>query len=292
MGYQIELRHFTYFMAVAEELHFRKAADRLFISQPGLSRQIKQMEEIIGVALFVRNKRKVTLTAAGVYLKKELDYIFNHIDFTIRQTRLIDQGSNGEIRIGFLGSAMQTVIPELLVMVNKELPDIQFSLEEMSNHLQVEAVEKDQLDLGFVRLARVPEGIQKKTVHTDSFSMVVPLEHRLTSETFKSIAQVSEEHFILFSSDYSSLYYDKIMSICEDKGFTPKVTHKSVHAQTIFKLVESGLGVAIVPTSLQQGFDLGVKFLEIPKIPQKAILSVIWKKDNRNPALQQILKFL
>ncbi|WP_109852865.1 LysR family transcriptional regulator [Aquimarina sp. AU58] len=292
MSYQIELRHFTYFMAVAEELHFRKAADRLFISQPGLSRQIKQMEEIIGVALFVRNKRKVTLTAAGVYLKKELDYIFNHIDFTIRQTRLIDQGSNGEIRIGFLGSAMQTVIPELLVMVNKELPDIQFSLEEMSNHLQVEAVEKDQLDLGFVRLARVPEGIQKKTVHTDSFSLVVPLEHQLTSKTFKSIAQVSDEHFILFSSDYSSLYYDKIMSICEDKGFTPKVTHKSVHAQTIFKLVESGLGVAIVPTSLQQGFDLGVKFLEIPKIPQKAILSVIWKKDNRNPALQQILKFL
>lgn len=292
MGYQIELRHFTYFMAVAEELHFRKAADRLFISQPGLSRQIKQMEDIIGASLFVRNKRKVTLTVAGVYLKKELDYIFNHIDFTIRQARLIDQGSNGEIRIGFLGSAMQTVIPELLVKVNQELPDIQFSLEEMSNHLQVEAVEKDQLDLGFVRLARVPEGIQMKTVHRDTFSLVVPLQHQLTPKTFKSIAQVSEEHFILFSSGYSSLYYDKIMSICEDKGFTPKVTHKSVHAQTIFKLVESGLGVAIVPSSLQQGFDLGIKFLEIPKIPQKAILSVIWKKDNRNPALQQILKFL
>jgi DNA-binding transcriptional LysR family regulator len=292
MSYQIELRHFTYFMAVAEELHFRKAADRLFISQPGLSRQIKQMEEIIGVALFIRNKRKVMLTAAGIYLKKELDYIFNHIDFTIKQTRLIDQGSNGEIRIGFLGSAMQTVIPKLLIMVNKELPDIQFSLEEMSNYLQVEAVEKDQLDLGFVRLARVPQRIKMKTVHIDSFSLVVPLEHRLTSTTFKSIAQVSEEHFILFSSDYSSLYYDKIMSICEDKGFTPKVTHKSVHAQTIFKLVESELGVAIIPTSLQHGFDLGVKFLEIPKIPQRAILSVIWKKDNRNPALQQILKFL
>ncbi|GGX15912.1 LysR family transcriptional regulator [Aquimarina muelleri] len=292
MGYQIELRHFTYFLAVAEELHFRKAADRLFISQPGLSRQIKQMEEIIGVTLFIRNKRKVSLTVAGEYLKKELDYIFNHIDFTIKQTRLIDKGSDGEIRIGFLGSAMQTIIPELLIKVNEQYSNVQFSLEEMSNHLQVEGIEKDQLDLGFVRLARVPKGIQMKTVHVDTFSLVLPKNHYLEEKNFKNIAQVSDQHFILFSSDYSSLYYDKIMSICEDKGFTPKVSHKSVHAQTIFKLVESGLGVAIVPTSLQYGFDLGVKFLEIPKISQKATLSVIWKQDNRNPVLEKIWRFL
>ncbi|WP_103068591.1 LysR family transcriptional regulator [Aquimarina sediminis] len=292
MSYQIELRHFTYFMAVAEELHFRKAADRLFISQPGLSRQIKQMEDIIGVALFIRNKRKVSLTAAGEYLKKELDYIFNHIDFTLKQTKLIDKGSDGEIRIGFLGSAIQTVIPDLLVKVNEEYPNIKFSLEEISNYLQVEAIQKDQLDIGFVRLARVPEGMQMKTIHVDTFSLVLPDNHHLSKSTFKSIKQVSNEHFVLFSSDYSSLYYDKIMSICEDKGFTPKVSHKSVHAQTIFKLVESGLGVAIVPTSLQYGFDLKVKFLEIPKIPQKSALSIIWKEDNRNPALWQIMKFL
>ncbi len=292
MSYQIELRHFTYFLAVAEELHFRKAADRLFISQPGLSRQIKQMEEIIGVTLFIRNKRKVSLTVAGQYLKKELDYIFNHIDFTMKQTRLIDKGSDGEIRIGFLGSAMQTVIPELLIQANATYPDIQFSLEEMSNHLQVDAIEKDQLDLGFVRLARVPKGIEMKTVHTDTFSLALPINHKLNEKTFTSIKQVSDEHFILFSSDYSSLYYDKIMSICEDKGFTPKVSHKSVHAQTIFKLVESELGVAIVPTSLQRGFNFKVKFLEIPKISQRAELSIVWKKDNRNPVLKRIKNLL
>ncbi|MBQ4822566.1 LysR family transcriptional regulator [Aquimarina sp. MMG016] len=292
MSYQLELRHFTYFLAVAEELHFRKAAERLFISQPGLSRQIKQMEEIIGAKLFTRNKRNVNLTEAGKYLKKEVEYIFNHIDFTIKQTNLINAGSDGEIRIGFLGSAMQTVIPELLVKVNETYPNIQFSLEELSNHLQVEAIEKDQLDLGFVRLARVPKGLCMKTVHIDSFSLVLPKEYPLDQSSFKNIKQVSDEHFILFSSDYSSVYYDKIMSICEDKGFTPKVSHKSVHAQTIYKLVESGMGVAIVPTSLKHGFDLGVKFLEIPRIPQKAILSVIWKEDNHNPALHQMLKFL
>ncbi len=292
MSYQIELRHFTYFLAVAEELHFRKAAERLFISQPGLSRQIKQMEDIIGARLFIRNKRNVELTAAGVYLKKEIDYIFNHIDFTIKQTGLIDKGIEGEIRIGFLGSAIQSVIPKLLVQVDKEFPKIQFSLEEMSNYDQVAALLKDQLDIGFVRLARVPEGFRMKTVETDTFSLVVPNDHVLNKDNFRSVAQVSSAHFILFSSDYSSLYYNTIMSICEDKGFTPIVSHKSVHAQTIFKLVENGLGVAIIPTSLQHGFDLNVKFLEIPNIPQKAVLSVIWKEDNRNPALEKLKKFL
>ncbi|MBQ0733070.1 LysR family transcriptional regulator [Aquimarina celericrescens] len=288
MSYKLELRHFTYFLAVAEELHFRKAADRLFISQPGLSRQIKQMEEIIEAKLFIRDKRNVRLTIAGQYLKKELDYIFNHINFTIKQTRLLDLGSDGEIRIGFLGSAMQTVIPELLVSANNTFPNIRFSLEEMSNYLQVDAIEKDQLDLGFVRLARVPKGVKMKTIHTDTFSLVLPKTHHLDVQSFKNIGQVSNENFILFSSDYSSLYYNKIMSICEDRGFKPKVSHRSVHAQTIFKLVESGLGVAIVPTSLQFGFDLEVKFLEIPKIKQTAVLSVIWKENNRNPALQKI----
>lgn len=291
MSYQLELRHFTYFLAVAEELHFRKAAERLYISQPGLSRQIKQMEEIIGAELFIRTKRKVELTAAGQYLKKEVAFIFNHIDFTIKQTDLIAKGSDGQIRIGFLGSAMQTVIPDLLIKMNHEFPNIHASLEEMSNYHQVEAIEKDKLDIGFVRLARVPDGLKMKTVLIDTFSLVLPEDHWLDISNFKSIDQASEEGFILFSSDYSNVYYDKIMSICENKGFTPRVSHKSVHAQTIFKLVESKLGVAIVPTSLQYGFDLKVKFLEIPKIPQKATLSVIWKEDNRNPALQQVRKF-
>ncbi len=291
MSYQLELRHFKYFEAVAEELHFRKAAERLFISQPGLSRQIKQMEKIIGTELFIRNKRNVVLTEAGFYLKKELDFIFNYIDSAIKQTRFIGIGIDGEIRIGFLGSAMQTVIPELLVKTNQKYPDIRFNLEEMSNYDQVEAILKDELDIGFVRLARVPVGLKKATVQTDSFSLVLPENHELDNHTFKDISQVSEENFILFSSDYSSLYYDKIMSICEDKGFTPKVSHKSVHAQTIFKLVESGLGVAIIPTSLQDGFNLKVKFIEIPNIPQRATLSVIWKIDNRNPALEKIMSF-
>jgi DNA-binding transcriptional LysR family regulator len=292
MGYQLELRHFNYFLAVAETLHFRQAAEKLFISQPGLSRQIKQMEEILGTRLFERNKRKVALTPAGEYLKTELEFVLNHLEVTKRQLKAISDGNLGEIRIGFLGSAMQNVIPELLLKLKEEYSGIKTSLEELSNNAQVNAVLKDKLDFGFVRLARVPKGIELRPVFEDTFSVVLPKGHKLNSTSFKGVEQLSAESFVLFSQDYSPLYYDTVMSICEDAGFTPEVSHKSVHAQTIFKLVENHMGIAIVPTSLQYGFQMDVKFIELHKIQQRAILSVIWKSDNRNPVLQHCIDLL
>ncbi|MCH7402110.1 LysR family transcriptional regulator [Belliella kenyensis] len=285
----IELRHLEYFRAVAEELNFGRAAERLFISQPGLSRQIKQMEEILEVQLFERTKRKVALTPAGHFLKAEVDYIFNHLELTKTQLKEIASGNIGELRVGFLGSAAHTVIPDLLVKISQTYPGIKTSLEELSNAIQIEMLAKDKLDLGFVRLARVPESLEMKMVHEDTFSVVLPREHPLSEHEFKHVGQLKEENFILFSQDYSSIYYDKIMSICEDKGFSPRITHKSVHALTIFKLVEAGLGVAIVPTSLKQGYDLKVKFIELDKIKQKTELYAVWKKRNRNAALGKVL---
>tara|TARA_R110002033_G_scaffold79931_2_gene130955 strand:+ start:24645 stop:25538 length:894 start_codon:yes stop_codon:yes gene_type:complete len=292
MGYQLELRHFNYFLAVADELHYRKAAEKLFISQPGLSRQIKQMEEILGTPLFVRNKKKVALTPAGEYLKAEVEFIVNHLELTKKQLKLIADGAIGEIRIGFLGSAMQTVVPNLLLKLRDKYPQIKTSLDELSNNAQVNAILKDKLDIGFVRLARVPDGLGITTVMKDTFSLVLPSAHPITKDNFKNVGELAQEDFILFSQDYSALYFDTVMSICEDAGFTPRVSHKSVHAQTIFKLVENNLGIAIVPTSLQYGFDMGVKFIELKKIKQKAELSVIWKKDNRNPTIKHCLNLV
>jgi DNA-binding transcriptional LysR family regulator len=292
MGYQLELRHFHYFLAVADELHFRKAAEKLFISQPGLSRQIKQMEEILDTPLFIRNKKKVTLTPAGDYLKTEVEFIINHLEVTKKQLKFITEGNFGEIRIGFLGSAMQTVVPDLLIKLRDRFPQIKTSLEELSNTAQVNAILKDKLDIGFVRLARVPDDLGIKTVLKDTFSLVLPENHQITNENFKSIRQLAHEDFILFSQDYSPLYFDTVMSICEDAGFTPKVSHKSVHAQTIFKLVENNLGIAIVPTSLQYGFKMGVKFIALTKIKQRAELSIIWKKENRNPTIKHCLNLV
>ena len=289
---QIELRHLRYFLALADELHFRKAAERLFISQPGLSRQIKQLEEELDVQLFSRSKRKVALTEAGKYLQHSALNIFNHLEFTTRSIKLIEQGEEGEVRIGFVGSAMQKVIPDLLIKMNKLFPRLHTSLEEHNNQDQIDAIEHNRLDIGFVRLTRVPHGIKMKTILEDSFSVVLPANHKLTPKTFKNVAQLADEDFILFSSDYSHGYFDIIMSICEDQGFSPKVSHKSVHANTIFRLVENNLGVSIIPTSLRHGFDLNVKFIELKNIPQVTKLSAVWREQNFNPTLGKLLSLL
>jgi DNA-binding transcriptional LysR family regulator len=288
----MELRHLHYFKAVAEELNFRKAADRLYISQPGLSRQIRQLEEELSVTLFDRDQRNVSLTAAGSYLKAEVDFLLNHLETIKGQLNQIQAGKIGELRIGFLGSASNQIIPRLMSKLNAYQPLVNVNLEELSNSLQVEMVQKDKLDLGFVRLNSVPDALEMKTIAKDSFSLVVPTNHPITAVDFVSMYQFKEESFVLFSSDYSNFYYDQIIGICRDAGFSPKIQHKSVHALTIFKLVESGLGVAIVPTSIQEGYEINVRFMEIPDIPQFTELVVIWKKGNRNPVLRQVLDLI
>jgi len=291
-SYQIELRHLIYFLTVAEELHFRRAAEKLFITQPGLSKQIKQMEGSLGTLLFMRDKKKVKLTSAGHYLKKEVETLLSHLEVMKRQVALIGEGQMGEVRIGFLGSAMQQVIPNLLLRLQKQYPGIHASLDELSNSAQVDSVLRDKLDFGFVRLGKVPSSLQLQPVFEDTFSLVVPEQMDLDSNNFSGMNDVSAESFILFSKEYSPQYYETVLSICQDAGFLPKVSHKSVHAHTIFRLVENGLGVAIVPTALQHGFNMKVRYIELGQIRQRAILSAIWKKDNRNPVLHHCLKLL
>lgn len=288
----MELRHLHYFKAVAEELNYRKASEKLFISQPGLSRQIKQLEEMLEVQLFDRDKKHVELTAAGAFFKAEVDFVLNHLDLTKIQLKQISTGKVGEVRVGFLGSASNQILPDLLAKLARHEPLISTSLEELSNSVQVEMIQKDRLDLGFVRLASVPEELEMKAVLRDSFSLVVPENHPIEIADFFSISQFKEESFILFSSDYSNLYFEQIMSIYRDAGFSPRIRHKSVHALTIFKLVESGLGVAIIPSSLKEGYNLKIRFMEIPEIPQFTELSAIWKPANRNPTLKYVLPLI
>jgi len=292
MSNQIEFRHLRYFQTVAKDLHFRKASEKLFITQPALSRQIQQLEEYAGAKLFDRDKRNVSLTKAGEYLLKESQFLFDHLGFIKDNIRHIASGDEGEIRIGFVGSAMQSVIPALLKKINKKSPGVHFVLTELTNQDQVDLIRNDQLDLGFIRTMRLPEGLNKLDVFDETFCLVLPKSHSITQKSFKSIFDLKDENFILFSSQYSHGYYDKIMSIFEDQGFTPRIAHESVHANTIFRLVENELGIGIVPSSLKQGFDLDIKFIDLDKIPQRTTLSAIWRKGSLNPILENVVKLL
>lgn len=288
----MELRHLKYLLALGKELHFAKAAEKLFITQPALSKQIMQLEDELGTKLLNRTKRSVSLTPAGKYLMDEAEYIINHLNRVVDATKRKGEGEAGEIRVGFVGSAMQSIIPELLEQMSKIHPHMHASLDELDNKDQLEAIARDKLDIGFVRLESVHKGFEQRVVLEDSFSLVVSNKHVVQPKNFKSLDQFKDEQFILFSNDYSQEYYDNIMSIFTDHGFEPKVSHRSVQANSIFRLVERQLGVAIVPSALQGGLDLGISFIPLNHLPQRTKLMAIWNADNRNEALSKFLELL
>lgn len=291
-SYQMELRHFQYFLAVAEELHFRKAADRLFISQPGLSRQIRQLEEELGVRLFERNNKRVLLTSAGKFLQDEMTLVLKNLENIKEHVRLIDKGIEGRIRIGYVGSAMQAFLPKLLKQFTIQYPAIKFALTQLDNLQQIDQLLSHSIDIGFVRVNQVPKDLHIQPVKEETFSLVLPADHPVEVADFKNLNQFKEEPFILFEKTYSPTYYERVMSIFEESGFSPYVTHTSVHAVTIFRLVENHFGLSIVPTSLKLGYDLKVKYFELTQLPQRAVLFMTWNKNNRNPILNRMLDMI
>ncbi len=294
MSNHIDLKYLQSFQVLAEELHFRKAAEKLYISQPGLSKQIQHLETQLGVSLLERDRRNVRLTPSGVYLKTRAKFLSGFLEQTISQIKVIEAGLEGEIRIGFVGSAMQKVIPDLIKKCTATFPNINFVFDEMSNKAQLTALQNNQIDLGFVRLKEVPTPITIRPIQTENFALVIPKNHPIKPSSFKSLKQFAKNPFILFSSDYSSAYYNNIMSIFSDAGFEPKVSHKSIHANTIFRLVENGLGVAIVPISLTLDVEkaIDIQVIQLEKIRQQAILSIAWRKDQHFPALEKVMQFL
>ncbi len=292
MNYQIELRHLQYFKVVAAELHFRRAAEKLFIAQPGLSRQIKQLEEYYHTALFIRDKRNVELTEAGKYLKGEVDLIFNQLSNMKEHIEKISEGKITSLKLGFIGSAVQAILPQLLVALKQRQPLIDITLNELSNEVQLELLFKNELDFGFVRIKETPSVLNSIPILTEHFSLVVPKNKYSKTNAKVNLLDFRDESFILFSKEYSNSYYELVMSIFEDHDFTPHVALKTVNALSIFNLVSQGLGVAIVPTSLKKGYHTHVDFLELTHIPQRTTLSLVWNKKNRNPGIPLMLEIL
>jgi len=292
MSNHLEFRHYRYFLAVAKELHFRKAAESLFISQPGLSRQIKQMEEVLGVKLFVRHNRKVELSTAGKYLQQELINHFAHLDDILNHTKLLNDGLDGKLKMSYVGSAMQKVIPELLLKFRETNPNVLVNMKEYDNTRQIQALLNQDIDIGFVRMERVPKDLEVFSALEETFSLVLPEKHNIDSSSFKGLSQFRDENFILFDSSYSESYYEKVMQIFDDSGYTPNVSHTTVNASSIYRLVENNFGISIVPTSLQNGYNFKIKFIELTEIIQRTTLKIVWNKGNTNPVLKKFIELI
>lgn len=289
---QIEFRHLHYFKVLAEELHYRKAAEILFISQSALSQQIKQLEQILKITLFDRSNKKVVLSEAGKLFYRDTLQILFKLDSALENLNLLKVGNTGQIGVGFVASAMQSILPDLIKRFNLECPNIKFQLEELNNREQLSALQNEWIDLGFMRSNLVSDAYNIRSVYKENFSLVLPESHPVTERNFQDMGQFKEASFILYPNDQSQLYYQQIVNLCSDYGFTPKIAHRSIHAPTIFKLVENHMGISILPTSLAHGKHPGIRFIELKHAVQKTELFAVWKKSNKNPALPYLLDMM
>ena len=288
----VELRHLKYFLAVADTLHFGKAAKKLFIAQPPLSRQIKQLENELGVILLYRDKRKVSLTPQGEYFYKEAQKIFSHIESIKRSLSLINKGIVGQINIGYIGAAMHSILPAILVKLRETYEDVHTVLFELNNNEQVEALNRGQIDIGFIRTPINAKGLIVETIYCERFSLVLPFDYNYDGSERKVLKSLADKPFISFSKTCGPSLINSINNICNKCGFSPNIVHRTDQINSIIRLVESGLGYSNVPSSVEKSYNLKVNFIELSSFSETSDLSIVHKNNDLKPIVNNFLNVI
>jgi DNA-binding transcriptional LysR family regulator len=282
----MDFKQLRYFIAVAEELHFGRAAARLFISQPALSFDIKKLEEQLGVQLLLRNNKSVKLTSAGATLLSESRSLLVQLEQVRRLTVRSAQGLSGRLRIGFVNSMLHRGLPEAIERFQSEQPDIEVVLMELNSSEQAHALQRGQIDLGFVHWGRAAPGISSQLLMTDPFVCCLPKEHRCAGQSTLDLNQLQDDGFILFPRTASPHYHDLIVARCVSAGFSPTIRHEARQWQTIVSMVSLGMGVALVPQTLRDAWPAAVHYAEIEQPGLPAETHAIYAQDSESQASQ------
>jgi DNA-binding transcriptional LysR family regulator len=285
----MELRHLHYFIAVAEELHFSRAAERLHISQPPLSQQIQSLEEELGIKLFERTKRQVHLTEAGKVFLERSYLVLAQLEQVIEVTQQIGRGEVGRLAIGFVDSAMYTLLPEILRVFREQFPLVELRLYEMTTAQQIQALYDKQIDVGIVRSAISESGLNVECLSHELLVLALPENHPFSTQAQVSLSSLADEFFILFPAKLGPVFYEQIIHSCQQAGFRPKVAQEAVQMQTIIGLVAAGLGIAIVPASLQNFHRSGVIYRPLQEQIPNTGLYLAWRQHDSSSVVSPFL---
>lgn len=288
----MELRHLKYFLKVAEEKNFSKAAEKLFISQPPLSRQIKELEQEIGARLFDRNNKRVELTEAGKYFEAEVINIINLLEKAKLKTQKISENVSGDFHIAYISSTFSGIISELIKHLSKLYPYANFKLYEIGTVRQLKELEQGILDLGILRAPLEATQINTTRWFYDGYALVYNKNlFQINSEN--ELNKLKDETFVFFNQDVAPHFHNSLLKICALHGFTPNVVHQSNNINSIIQLVQNGLGVSIVPASLarnNQFKELG--FLEIKNQDLYTEVMIATPKGEKSEIAEAAVKFL
>ncbi|WP_343571125.1 LysR family transcriptional regulator [Sphingobacterium sp.] len=280
----MEIRHLIYFKTVAEELHFGRAAERLFMSQPPLSRQIKDLEDELGVILFFRTNKRVELTEAGKYFLEEVVEILQNIEHSKTITKQIHNNISGEFKLGYISSTPKKMLATVLKQIQLKFPYLRVSLFETSTQKQKLALENGKLDLGIMRAPIYSSELLTTPLFEDPMVIVGQSQVEFNAINFFN------ESFISFNQKYASEYHRLVINTCNRMGFEPKIVHQSNSMSSILELVSQGLGLAVVPSStIKQYPHLNLKIMKLEDMDSKTEVILVSNIKSKNSALGEFI---
>jgi DNA-binding transcriptional LysR family regulator len=287
----MELRHLRYFLAVAEDLHVGQAAKRLHISQPPLSRQIHQLEEELGVALFKRDKKRMQLTVAGRAFLEEARAILERTDHAVRLVQRASRGQVGLLRIGFIESATASgLLGRVLARFRKKYPDVELELSELLSLRQAEALRAHQLDAGFI-YTRPPEtaDLLFRTVLPGYVVTAVARSNPLSKNRQIPLATFAQQPLIIWRRSLSPILYDQLMSRCRAAGHEPHVVQHTSQMQTTISLAAAGVGLGIIPSSFSSTRIPGVVYRYIAGLGICMDMELMFRAGDESPVLHAFI---
>ena len=291
----MELRHLRYFIAVAEELHFGRAAQVLGISQPPLSQQIQALEQEVGARLFERTNRRVELSEAGRLFLHEARLVLAQVDKAADVARRAQLGELGELKIGFTSSApFNSSIPQAIFAFRQAFPAVHLNLQEMSSTQVAESLVDESIQVGLMRPLPLPDSLSMVELMREPLVAVLNADHPLvhSSERGLHLAQLAEEPFVFFPRSYGSGLYAQLLNLARDAGFSPHFAQEAGEAMTIIGLVAAGLGVSVLPASYQRIRIDGVVYRTL--LDQEAVTAVwlVQRKGVQTPMAEAFVELL
>lgn len=291
-GSPMELRHLRYFAAVAETRHFGRAAEHLHMAQPPLSQAIRRLESELGVKLFTRTTRQVTLTGAGEVFRTDVERILKAVDDAVARAGRFASGAEGVLRIGLTGSASYRQLPALARLLKREMPQVMLEVHtEMLTPAQEAGLLERRLDVGVLRPPVRQEGIAHRTVAAEPLVVAVLEEHWLAEADSVRVEQLRHENFIMYAAALGSVVNDAVVRSCLASGFYPHPAYEVTETSAALALVAAGLGVAVLPDSIRSAPREGVLCREIEDA-LSVRLDLAWREDDESPLLRNLLKVL
>jgi DNA-binding transcriptional LysR family regulator len=285
----MELRHLRYFVTVAEELHFGKAATRLSIVQPSLSQQIQQLENELGFPLFYRTKRSVELTDAGKVFLLEARHVLTQVQEAKRAAQRAYRGEMGRLVVGYISSSTYDLLPMMLRVYRERFPEVEVALRELTTQEQLRALEEEYIQVGLLRLPINAPMVSNEVVRREPIVCVLPEEHHLARRERVAVSLLAEEPFVLQSSHRGGGYYVQLMKLCLASGFSPNVIQEVTEMHTIVGLVAAGMGVSLVPLSTCNIRSQGVVYRELEGTATQTEMAVAWLRNSRSALVQNFL---